>query len=91
MTALLYKAVQRLEPWQIWVNPDFGLKTRDWAGNESGARKNGHSGEGDAGKAGGKEGRVSCLCWRVLTAGQRWPEPVSDSGDRFDVLVRICP
>jgi 5-methyltetrahydropteroyltriglutamate--homocysteine methyltransferase len=30
MIALLDKAVQRLEPWQIWVNPDCGLKTRDW-------------------------------------------------------------
>jgi 5-methyltetrahydropteroyltriglutamate--homocysteine methyltransferase len=30
MTALLDKAAQRLEPWQIWVNPDCGLKTRDW-------------------------------------------------------------
>ncbi|MDP9127878.1 MAG: 5-methyltetrahydropteroyltriglutamate--homocysteine S-methyltransferase [Pseudomonadota bacterium] len=30
MTALLDKASQRLEAWQIWVNPDCGLKTRDW-------------------------------------------------------------
>ena len=30
MRALLDKAAQRLEPWQIWVNPDCGLKTRDW-------------------------------------------------------------
>ena len=30
MTTLLDKAAQRLEPWQIWVNPDCGLKTRDW-------------------------------------------------------------
>jgi 5-methyltetrahydropteroyltriglutamate--homocysteine methyltransferase len=30
MTALLDKAAQRLESWQIWVNPDCGLKTRDW-------------------------------------------------------------
>lgn len=27
---LLEKACERLEPWQIWVNPDCGLKTRDW-------------------------------------------------------------
>ncbi len=27
---LLEKACQKLEPWQIWVNPDCGLKTRDW-------------------------------------------------------------
>jgi 5-methyltetrahydropteroyltriglutamate--homocysteine methyltransferase len=30
MIGLLEKAGQRLEPWQIWVNPDCGLKTRDW-------------------------------------------------------------
>jgi 5-methyltetrahydropteroyltriglutamate--homocysteine methyltransferase len=30
MTALLDKAAESLEPWQIWVNPDCGLKTRDW-------------------------------------------------------------
>jgi len=27
---LIEKACERLEPWQIWVNPDCGLKTRDW-------------------------------------------------------------
>lgn len=30
MVALLDKATQRLDAWQIWVNPDCGLKTRDW-------------------------------------------------------------
>jgi 5-methyltetrahydropteroyltriglutamate--homocysteine methyltransferase len=30
MTELLAKASAKLEPWQIWVNPDCGLKTRDW-------------------------------------------------------------
>jgi 5-methyltetrahydropteroyltriglutamate--homocysteine methyltransferase len=30
MVALLEKAGQMLQPWQIWVNPDCGLKTRDW-------------------------------------------------------------
>ncbi|MDX9689498.1 MAG: 5-methyltetrahydropteroyltriglutamate--homocysteine S-methyltransferase [Proteobacteria bacterium] len=28
--SLIEKACQRLEPWQIWINPDCGLKTRDW-------------------------------------------------------------
>ena len=30
MAALLGLARQRLEDWQIWVNPDCGLKTRSW-------------------------------------------------------------
>jgi 5-methyltetrahydropteroyltriglutamate--homocysteine methyltransferase len=30
MAALLGLARQRLEDWQIWVNPDCGLKTRNW-------------------------------------------------------------
>ncbi|MEX0770464.1 MAG: 5-methyltetrahydropteroyltriglutamate--homocysteine S-methyltransferase [Balneolaceae bacterium] len=30
MTALLEKTVDVLEPSQIWVNPDCGLKTRNW-------------------------------------------------------------
>jgi 5-methyltetrahydropteroyltriglutamate--homocysteine methyltransferase len=30
MTALLRLARQRLDDWQIWVNPDCGLKTRRW-------------------------------------------------------------
>jgi 5-methyltetrahydropteroyltriglutamate--homocysteine methyltransferase len=30
MTELLQLARQRLEDWQIWVNPDCGLKTRSW-------------------------------------------------------------
>ncbi len=30
MIALLEKAATRLDPEQIWVNPDCGLKTRDW-------------------------------------------------------------
>jgi 5-methyltetrahydropteroyltriglutamate--homocysteine methyltransferase len=30
MAALLQLARQRLEDWQIWVNPDCGLKTRRW-------------------------------------------------------------
>ena len=30
MTALLGLARQRLKDWQIWVNPDCGLKTRRW-------------------------------------------------------------
>jgi 5-methyltetrahydropteroyltriglutamate--homocysteine methyltransferase len=30
MRALLGLARQRLEDWQIWVNPDCGLKTRKW-------------------------------------------------------------
>jgi 5-methyltetrahydropteroyltriglutamate--homocysteine methyltransferase len=30
MTELLGLARQRLEDWQIWVNPDCGLKTRKW-------------------------------------------------------------
>jgi 5-methyltetrahydropteroyltriglutamate--homocysteine methyltransferase len=31
MTALIDKATERLQPDQIWVNPDCGLKTRSWA------------------------------------------------------------
>ena len=30
MEELLRRAAQHLEPWQIWVNPDCGLKTRGW-------------------------------------------------------------
>lgn len=30
MTGLLHKALEVLEPRQIWVNPDCGLKTRSW-------------------------------------------------------------
>ncbi|MDR3532402.1 MAG: 5-methyltetrahydropteroyltriglutamate--homocysteine S-methyltransferase, partial [Rhodopila sp.] len=30
MVELLGLARQRLEDWQIWVNPDCGLKTRKW-------------------------------------------------------------
>jgi len=30
MTSLLELARQKLKDWQIWVNPDCGLKTRDW-------------------------------------------------------------
>jgi 5-methyltetrahydropteroyltriglutamate--homocysteine methyltransferase len=30
MVALLDLARKRLEDWQIWVNPDCGLKTRTW-------------------------------------------------------------
>jgi len=30
ITELLSLARQRLEEWQIWVNPDCGLKTRQW-------------------------------------------------------------
>ncbi len=30
MVSLIEKACQRLEPAQVWINPDCGLKTRDW-------------------------------------------------------------
>ncbi len=30
MTKLLHKALEVLEPAQVWVNPDCGLKTRGW-------------------------------------------------------------
>jgi len=30
MEQLLIKAGERLAPWQLWVNPDCGLKTRRW-------------------------------------------------------------
>ncbi len=30
MAELLGLARQRLQDWQIWVNPDCGLKTRKW-------------------------------------------------------------
>jgi 5-methyltetrahydropteroyltriglutamate--homocysteine methyltransferase len=28
---LLHKALEVLTPDQLWINPDCGLKTRDWA------------------------------------------------------------
>jgi len=31
MESLLEKALKVLEPRQLWVNPDCGLKTRGWA------------------------------------------------------------
>jgi 5-methyltetrahydropteroyltriglutamate--homocysteine methyltransferase len=31
METLLHKALEVLEPRQVWVNPDCGLKTRGWA------------------------------------------------------------
>jgi 5-methyltetrahydropteroyltriglutamate--homocysteine methyltransferase len=31
LSALLRKALNVLEPQQVWVNPDCGLKTRDWS------------------------------------------------------------
>ena len=31
MTALLTKAADVIEPANLWVNPDCGLKTRGWA------------------------------------------------------------
>jgi len=30
MEKLLAKALEVLKPWQVWVNPDCGLKTRGW-------------------------------------------------------------
>jgi 5-methyltetrahydropteroyltriglutamate--homocysteine methyltransferase len=30
MAELLALARKRLKDWQIWVNPDCGLKTRSW-------------------------------------------------------------
>lgn len=30
IVTLIQKAEERLEPWQIWINPDCGLKTREW-------------------------------------------------------------
>jgi len=39
MTCLLDKASQHLEPWQIWVNPDCGLKTRDWGETKAALQK----------------------------------------------------
>jgi len=30
IVSLIEKACERLEPAQIWINPDCGLKTRDW-------------------------------------------------------------
>jgi len=30
MEELLKKALAVLQPWQLWVNPDCGLKTREW-------------------------------------------------------------
>ena len=39
MVVLLEKASQRLDPDQIWVNPDCGLKTRDWPETKSALAK----------------------------------------------------
>ncbi len=39
MTDLLAKASEKLEAWQIWVNPDCGLKTRDWPETRSALEK----------------------------------------------------
>ncbi len=30
IVTLIDKACEKLEPWQVWINPDCGLKTRDW-------------------------------------------------------------
>ena len=30
MTDLLHRALAVLKPEQVWINPDCGLKTRDW-------------------------------------------------------------
>ena len=38
MVALLRKASQVLNPAQLWVNPDCGLKTRDWTETEASLR-----------------------------------------------------
>ena len=34
MTELLERALTVLEPGQLWVNPDCGLKTRGWKETE---------------------------------------------------------
>jgi 5-methyltetrahydropteroyltriglutamate--homocysteine methyltransferase len=34
MVALMEKAAQRLPPERLWVNPDCGLKTRQWEETE---------------------------------------------------------
>ena len=39
MVALLEKASQRMDADQIWVNPDCGLKTRDWPETKSALAK----------------------------------------------------
>ena len=38
MEQLLNKALKVLDPEQIWVNPDCGLKTRDWPETKSALR-----------------------------------------------------
>jgi len=38
MTELLEKAISRLSADQVWVNPDCGLKTRDWPETEAALR-----------------------------------------------------
>ena len=30
MVQLMQKAAERIPPQRLWVNPDCGLKTRDW-------------------------------------------------------------
>jgi 5-methyltetrahydropteroyltriglutamate--homocysteine methyltransferase len=39
MIALLDKALEVLKPEQLWVNPDCGLKTRDWPEVEAALRR----------------------------------------------------
>jgi 5-methyltetrahydropteroyltriglutamate--homocysteine methyltransferase len=38
MVDLMKKAARRLEPEQLWVNPDCGLKTRGWSETEAALR-----------------------------------------------------
>jgi 5-methyltetrahydropteroyltriglutamate--homocysteine methyltransferase len=35
MVALLQKAEKWIQPEKIWINPDCGLKTRDWSETKS--------------------------------------------------------
>jgi 5-methyltetrahydropteroyltriglutamate--homocysteine methyltransferase len=35
MIALMSKAVKRIAPERLWVNPDCGLKTRGWPETEA--------------------------------------------------------
>ncbi|MEM9424021.1 MAG: 5-methyltetrahydropteroyltriglutamate--homocysteine S-methyltransferase [Spirochaetota bacterium] len=39
MAGVIRKASQYLENWQIWINPDCGLKTRDWPETEGALRR----------------------------------------------------
>ena len=43
MLMLLEKALQHIQPRQLWVNPDCGLKTRGWPETQAALKKMVHA------------------------------------------------